>query len=352
MDPFDELLLKVYRAARELPVGEFQDATLGLLRERLRFNSAVWAQGQNLPKGVAVHSAHLYNEPLEMILDWQRINDRDLVVERVTRNAGQAQNINVRALYPGREHRVMRRFSDRYGHQNFLIIGLLLDYVRVGRCWLSLYRPDASDQYGHAEVRLLDALAPHLFEALWINRTIGFREHGQEADLDLSDTAAIARTDGVLSYCGRGFLELVRRHWPCWQGLKLPDAFLDSLPGAGKHAITRGHLVVAVKAAGDLLFLRAEERSPLRALTPRELTAATLYAEGKSHKEIARDMGISPATVRNFLQHTYMKLHVGDKGELASLLVREVGHSAFAPSHFAVVLPNIEARLDRDAKDR
>lgn len=197
MDPFDELLLKVYRAARELPVGEFQDATLGLLRERLRFNSAVWAQGQNLPKGVAVHSAHLYNEPLEMILDWQRINDRDLVVERVTRNAGQAQNINVRALYPGREHRVMRRFSDRYGHQNFLIIGLLLDYVRVGRCWLSLYRPDASDQYGHAEVRLLDALAPHLFEALWINRTIGFREHGQEADLDLSDTAAIARTDGV-----------------------------------------------------------------------------------------------------------------------------------------------------------
>jgi DNA-binding CsgD family transcriptional regulator len=322
MDLFNDLVLKVYRAARELPVGEFQDAALGLVRERLRFNSAVWAQGQNLQKGVAVHSAHLYNEPLEMILDWQRINDLDLVVEKVTRNVGHAQNVNARALYPGRQHSVMREFSSRYGHQNLLIIGLLLDYVRVGRCWLALYRPDANDQYGHTEVRLLDALAPHLFEALRINRTIGFREHGHAADLELTDDAAIARTDGVLNYCGRGFLELLRREWPSWQGFKLPDRFLESLPRDGKHAITRGHLVVAVKAAGDLLFLRVEQSSPLRTLTPRECTAATLYAEGRSYKEIARDMGISPATVRNFLQHTYSKLHVRDKAELARILLR------------------------------
>ena len=148
-----------------------------------------------------------------------------------------------------------------------------------------MYRGDAHDQYGHAEVRLRDALAPHLFEALRINRTIGFREHVHETDL--TDTAAIARTDGVLNYCGRGFLELLRREWPSWQG-----------------------------------FLRGEQRSPLRTLTPRECTAATLYAEGRSYKEIARDMGISPATVRNFLQHTYSKLHVRDKAELAGILLR------------------------------
>ena len=141
MDLFNDLLLKVYRAAGELPVGEFQDAALGLVRERLRFNSAVWAQGQNLQKGVAVHSAHLYNEPLEMILDWQRINDRDLVVEKVTRNVGHAQNINARTLYPGREHSVMREFSSRYGHQNLLIIGLLLDYSESAAAgWLCIAR--------------------------------------------------------------------------------------------------------------------------------------------------------------------------------------------------------------------
>lgn len=181
------------------------------MRDRLRFNSAVWAQGENLAKGgVAVRAFHRYNEPLEMILDWQRINDHDLVVEKVTSNVGHSQNINARTLYPGREHSVMRDFSARYGHQNFLIIGLFQDYVQVGRCWLSLYRPDADDQYSHSEVRLLDALAPHLFEALRINRMVGFREHGHASDLDLTDTGAIARTDGVLNYCGRGFLELLR----------------------------------------------------------------------------------------------------------------------------------------------
>lgn len=61
----------------------------------------------------------------------------------------------------------------------------------------------------------------------------------------------------------------------------------------------------------------------MRVLTPRELAAATLYAEGRSYKEIAREMGISPATVRNFLQHIYSKLHLSDKAELVSLLVRQ-----------------------------
>lgn len=324
MDPFNDLLLKVYRAARELPVAEFRNAALGLVRYRLRFNSAAWAQGEIPQKGgFAVHSAHLYNEPLEMILDWQRINGRDLVVKKVSRNIGQSQNIHTRTLYPARENAIMWDFSARYRHQNFLVIGLSPDHVRFGRCWLALYRPDADDQYSQSEVRLLDALGPHLFEALRINRTVGFREHSHETNLDQADTAAIARDDGVLSYCGQGFLALLRREWPNWKGLKLPDAFLQGLPRDGKHAITKGHLVVAVRAAGDLLFLRAEERSPLQALTPRELAAATLFAEGKSYKEIARDMGIAPATVRNFLQHTYLKLQVRDKAELAGLLLRQ-----------------------------
>lgn len=63
------------------------------------------------------------------------------------------------------------------------------------------------------------------------------------------------------------------------------------------------------------------------ALSGRELEIATAYAEGQSHKEIARGLGISPATVRTHLRTVYRKLTVTSKIELAQAL-----HSDQAPA--------------------
>jgi DNA-binding CsgD family transcriptional regulator len=59
-------------------------------------------------------------------------------------------------------------------------------------------------------------------------------------------------------------------------------------------------------------------------LTEREREVLKLLAEGRSNKEIARRLELSPNTVKTHVAHLFEKLHVGRRME-AILLARELG---------------------------
>lgn len=62
----------------------------------------------------------------------------------------------------------------------------------------------------------------------------------------------------------------------------------------------------------------ATEAEPaLDQLTPKEFTVARLYAEGRTYKEIARELALSPATVRHHLRGAFARLGIRNKAELA-----------------------------------
>ena len=52
-------------------------------------------------------------------------------------------------------------------------------------------------------------------------------------------------------------------------------------------------------------------------LTPRESEVIGCVAKGKCDKVIARDLGISPNTVKNHLSHIFAKLQISDRFQLA-----------------------------------
>ena len=55
----------------------------------------------------------------------------------------------------------------------------------------------------------------------------------------------------------------------------------------------------------------------MQRLTPAERLVAARAAEGFPYKSIARELGKSPATVRNQLHAIYQKLDVGNRTALA-----------------------------------
>jgi DNA-binding CsgD family transcriptional regulator len=55
-------------------------------------------------------------------------------------------------------------------------------------------------------------------------------------------------------------------------------------------------------------------------LTAREIEIARLVAQGKQNAEVARELQIRPYTVESHLKHTYAKLHVRSRTELAHAL--------------------------------
>ena len=61
-------------------------------------------------------------------------------------------------------------------------------------------------------------------------------------------------------------------------------------------------------------YLDAERRRhPLPRLTPRQRELLNLVAAGHTNTQIARSLGVSPATVRTHLEHIYVRLHVSSR---------------------------------------
>ena len=63
-----------------------------------------------------------------------------------------------------------------------------------------------------------------------------------------------------------------------------------------------------------------EREQTVDSLSNREQEVAAAYAAGQSYKEIARDLGLSPTTVRSHLRTVYSKLGVTSKIDLARFL--------------------------------
>ena len=55
-------------------------------------------------------------------------------------------------------------------------------------------------------------------------------------------------------------------------------------------------------------------------LSTREITVAKYYAKGQTYKQIARELSIAPATIRNHLASIYHKLGINNKAELIHCL--------------------------------
>jgi len=59
-------------------------------------------------------------------------------------------------------------------------------------------------------------------------------------------------------------------------------------------------------------------------LSPQERRILALVVEGKTNKEIAKVLGLSDKTVKNYLSNAFQKLHVGRRSHAAALYERDM----------------------------
>ena len=79
-------------------------------------------------------------------------------------------------------------------------------------------------------------------------------------------------------------------------------------------------LFVQCQIDHGLYIIKLRAQIPADALTARERTIASLVAKGFTYKQVAVELGRSPATVRNQIQGIYGKLQVNNIAELVQAL--------------------------------
>ena len=112
-------------------------------------------------------------------------------------------------------------------------------------------------------------------------------------------------------------------------GYLLKDSTITELISGIRAAAAGESLISPHIAAKVLQVLRSHQSSsewagrPLRAeLSDRELEVLKLIAIGKDNAEIARDLFISPKTVKNHISNILMKLQIENRIQAAVYAVR------------------------------
>lgn len=319
---FSDLLLRLYRHAHELPIDEFQDAALRLIKPVLPFDSCMWGTASRGTAGIDIHTLHLHNQSMEMIESYERVKHLDTAAAEVARRPRTTLAFNADMWFSSRHQGALREHGRRHEQANFFITSDVNAATGLVH-WITLFRADAEAHGTPEETQLLSALAPHAMQALSLNRIV----HLDRLDAPLGSApggSAIGDLHGVLYHADSAFEELLRREWPGWHGRTLPGAMLEAFLHGSPRYLGRA-IVASHHVEQRLLFLRAARVCRADDLTPREHTIAQLLARGNTHKEIAAMLHRAPATVRNHIQSIYEKLEVGNVAGLIQELGRAGG---------------------------
>ena len=195
---------------------------------------------------------------------------------------------------------------EEFGHRNCLITCDINPFTQFVH-WVSLYRKDAKQVCTTVETELFDNLAPHLMQALAINR----RVHLDKLVGDIarqSWTVAIADKRGIPYHVGKLFWGLVESEWNTQNRERLPPALLGKL--LEKKQVIGRNIVVHCTHEHGLMYLKARPREKVDGLSPREYLVAKMLASGMSQKEVATKAKRSPETIRSQIRIVFEKLEI------------------------------------------
>ena len=322
LSEFSQLVLSIYRHAQELPVQQFQDKILAAIKPSLPFDASMWGTATMAPSGIDIHSIHLHNFSPETLAAYEKVKHQDTAAARMTQQPVATIGFNATAEFNRPDQGEIRQFAREFGHENFFITSSLNPVTRFVH-WISLFRADPERHCQDSETEMLAHLAPHLMQALAINRRI----HLDKLVGDIarqSWSVAIADIRGVPYHAGNQFWELVETEWSTQGRDCLPTALLHKL--RNKNQVVGRNIVLHCAPEHGLLYLKVRPREKVDGLSPREYMVAKMLASGMSQKEVAVRALRSPETIRSQIRVVFEKLEITNVVMLAPHLALRDGY--------------------------
>lgn len=309
-----QLLFNLYRLTKEAAPSHFQREALELIKSFIPFDAAAWATGIISSGEVIPHTVHLEGVREDFLRTWEECKHEDHLIHGVMTTPGITFNVRVRKEFAGTQ--ILENHC-KPNHMEQILCTSEVDSLTGLYNVIAIYRSDPDVLFSEHERAFMQVVVPHLCETWKTIRIERFRQHYLHND---SSQWASAITDhkGVLHVADHRFVAMMQREWCAWDGTHLPRE-LNAIEEA-KNTFRGKRITIKSEPVKDFVLLSARERTAIDALSRREMEIAQRFSEGKSHKEIATELDISPATVRTHLSTVYNKMQIRSKIELATLL--------------------------------
>ncbi|MFM0598417.1 helix-turn-helix transcriptional regulator [Paraburkholderia dilworthii] len=317
MDEVNKFLIRLYEASREVELDEFQEHALTLFNGLVPFDLARWGTTALDERGAAYQTPWFYKDPPESLQDYNEFREQDTAAVLVLSNPDRTLNFPL-ADYYSESCAGLRAYQRRYQHAHALITSHLNRVTGLYDA-LSTYGAHTNRSFTEAQRQLTELVFPHLREALRINQSLHVERMRPRAD-GYQWAMAICDAAGRLRFVEPQFTELLLLEWPTGPRQGLPVE-LTRIASSTPEARFVGNVVVfCIKVIHQSAFIRARRRMPVDSLSRRELDVARQVAAGLTHKEIAKVLRISPATVRHHIQAVHERAGVHNNAELATQL--------------------------------
>ena len=331
MQAFSSTVRDLYALAEYAAPDQFLSQAIGLLQTWIRFDGAIFGTGGDARK-TAAKSLLTPDSSAPVVIRSEPAKEseflRDDPVAKGFRNAPMAPSRGgIRELYRksrhgkrakanGRELRGVRTMAEELGLCHLIVHGDDPEKVSPAR-WIVLYRQH-DVRFAETDAACLHGLWTHLSRALVINQARAIeRNTGKRTDRGMA--SGLITSEGTVEIADPRFFSLLEREWPETEPELIPPEVMEVLLSGKTYRGTQIEMTLVKQQGGHLCRIRPV--NAMEILTPREFVVARRFASGMSHKQIARELGVSHHTVRNQLAHLYRKLNLHDKASLAQYLV-------------------------------
>lgn len=314
---FSNAVLDLQSLAQAKAMDDFQRSALERVQPLVGFDKAWWGILSPSSGSFALHSSQPFNLDDGFVALWEETKSDDALAKAVNARPRETVYFDQRKFNeaPG-----LATLMGEHGVGQAFCTALYLP-SETAFVFLSLYRAVGEARFNRGDQQMAQYLMPHLCSA-WTSNRIFQMEYLKASMANDQVAMAILDRQGQLLNAEPHFVDALRGEWPDIADGGLPDMISLWLKTEDVRLKLR-EIVLQRHLLGDFTLLVVRARSRLDMLTPRETAVAEAFGRGGSYKEIARQLGLSPATVRFYLRAVYEKLQVRDKGELASLLRQE-----------------------------
>jgi DNA-binding CsgD family transcriptional regulator len=267
-----------------------------------------WGGWADLSHGeVDVCGTVSHNLPDDFYKFWSEIKHDDLLARDVMNTGRDVATYNRQG---SRHTEGMVALSDRYHIDKLSVIVVERSNSPIS-LFMSAYRSGRDAKaFGPGELNYLRAALDHVCFAIERNTLCG-----------RAGAHLLVNADGRVLARSPDALRILRDRWPDWTGDRLPA----SVPAPARHPAPDIELRFDRREAPQfsgppLFYLTLRGNDPRSQLTARERQILEHIGDGLTHKEIARSLGISPATVRNHTQAVLTKLGARNKAALVRLV--------------------------------
>ncbi|MBA5639196.1 helix-turn-helix transcriptional regulator [Duganella sp. LX20W] len=305
LEDFSHLITHWNALAQQAAPHAFKEGALDALRQHLPFDAAWWGTGVRGARHPRIIESHPYRLPQRFALDWLAVSADDSFAFAVQAQVGVTQALVDDSGYS----EAMRAFDRHYDLGPSLATSHGDAQTGFGT-FLSVFRRQDGAPFSEDERVRMQLLVPHLMHAgelSWRHALGAYLENQLVADVD--DDACLVGASGA-------FCQQLLREWPAWQGGPLPLPLARAIAEGQRH--WSGKQVHIELADGGPQRVRLTLRPRVGdGLTASQERVAREYVAGFSYKEIARNLGLAPSTVRTYLRECYLKLGVSNKLELS-----------------------------------